>query len=186
VPREQALRRDGATAGDKIYVSGTLGDAGLGLQVAKGKHQLVNHDHDFIVQRLNQPTPRVELGLLLRDVASSAIDISDGLLADLNHIMQLSHLGAEINANLLPLSSTLRKKLSSDAAKKLALTAGDDYELCFTVSPAKEKILLDKLKADNHHVTCIGVMTREPGIRLLGYADDITSLGYLHFSQDKS
>ena len=176
-----ALCRSGAKIGDKIYVSGTLGDAGLGLQVASGKHNLAEPDKQFVLQRLNKPFPRIKLGMLLRNYATSAIDISDGLLADLGHIMTASKVGAEIHADALPLSNAIRSVLSEQEAKKLALTAGDDYELCFTVPPEKEKQLLELLKQENLTCYCIGEIKKETGIQLNDFSGNVESLGYAHW-----
>lgn len=183
VPVHHALRRDGAKAGDKIYVSGTLGDAGLGLRIALQKpDDLQDPAKQIILQRLNRPTPRIELGLLLRGLATSAIDISDGLLADLNHILQKSEVGAHIETKNLPLSPPLQA-LPSEDAQQLALTAGDDYELCFTVSPEKEPELLEKLTTIQLACHCIGEIQAEQGIRLSGFTGNLTAWGFQHFAE---
>lgn len=179
VPRECALTRAGAKPGDKIYVSGTLGDAGLGLRAAQAQIGLSNQDKEFVIMRLNRPEPRVALGLKLRGIASSAIDISDGLLADLQHILDTSKVGAIIDADKLPLSSALKNNLSADEAKHLALTAGDDYELCFTVSPLHE----NKLNTLKMECVCIGEVTENIGLQLKGYHGDIKHAGYQHFKE---
>lgn len=177
----EVLRRSGAKVGDKIYVSGTLGDAGLGLQVARNHLDLADEDKAFVLQRLNRPTPRVELGLQLRELASSAIDISDGLLADLGHILKCSGVGANIYADKLPLSNTL-KKLPSTEAQQLALTAGDDYELCFTVSPEGEVKLITHLDDLNIPCICIGEIKQHTGLRITGYSEELDKLGFQHFN----
>lgn len=177
VPRELALTRGGAKAGDKIYVSGTLGDAGLGLRVVQGEIKLPNEDTTFLSQRLNRPEPRVELGMKLRGMASSAIDISDGLLADLQHILDASQVGAVIHADRLPLSSSMKNNIRTEDAKRLALTAGDDYELCFTI-PEQHAAEFNAL---NLHCTCIGEITQHSGLKLHGYEGEIKRAGYQHF-----
>lgn len=177
VPRELALTRSGAKPGDKIYVSGTLGDAGLGLLAAQGQRDLPEQDKEFVLQRLYKPEPRVEAGLALRGIASSAIDISDGLLADLQHILDASKAGAMIDANKLPLSPALKNNLTDDEAKRLALTAGDDYELCFTV-PVKHE---EKFKSLQMKCVCIGEITAKTGLELQGYQGEIKHAGYQHF-----
>jgi len=181
VPPDQALCRRGAKPGDKIYVSGTLGDAGLGLKVLQEEYSLPNPEKEFVLQRLNRPSPRIQLGLLLRNLASSAIDISDGLLADLGHILESSQVGAEIEVEALPLSAVL-KKISLIEAQHLALSAGDDYELCFTVSSDKESELLEKLNASEVRCTCIGKIRKESGLKVVGWEGRLVALGYRHFS----
>ena len=180
----QALRRDGAKPGDRIYVSGTLGDAGAAL-----KHRLeawspdVLNDADWaaLQQRLEYPTPRNALAESLRHFANAAIDISDGLLADLSHILKRSDVGARLQTHDLPLSSSL-KKLSQELASELALSSGDDYELCFTV-PAK---LADELEQQCSDITFIGEISAQPGLILVDASGQETTAnirkGYDHFS----
>ncbi len=163
VGQEQAMRRDAANIGDRIYVSGTLGDAGAALKkcLENWSPELLDEsDWEYLQQRLEYPTPRYQLGQQILDYASSAIDISDGLLADLGHILERSQKGAVIYPAQLPLSASL-KKLSSEIAMPLALSSGDDYELCFTV-PATNAEALEKLGLDIH---CIGEIT--PGTDLV-------------------
>lgn len=181
VPPHQALCRSGAKIGDKIYVSGTLGDAGLGLQVALGNYNLPNEDKLFVLQRLNQPIPKIQLGIGLRELARSAIDISDGLLADLNHVLKSSHVGAHIFAENLPLSTTLQNQLPLVEAQRLALTAGDDYELCFTVPPIKENELISRLRDLKIHCCCIGEIEEKLGLRISGFSGELSKLGFQHF-----
>lgn len=137
VPQGAALRRSGAQSGDDIWVSGQLGDAALALAQLKGEIQLPEADFSAGTQRLYQPEARVELGLALRGVATSAIDISDGLLADLGHILQCSKAGAAIQLETLPLSPAIRERLGQPLGRHCALAGGDDYELCFTAPPAQ-------------------------------------------------
>ncbi len=180
VPFNKALCRHGAKVGDKIYVSGTLGDAGLGLQVMLNNRNLSIQDKLFVIQRLNKPTPRVQLGIVLRDIASSAIDISDGLLADLNHILNSSHVGAHIVTKDIPLSPTLKSLLLAES-QQLSLTAGDDYELCFTIPPENEKELMVRLNNMEINCYCIGEIEAEHGLRISGCAGDVNRLGFQHF-----
>jgi thiamine-monophosphate kinase len=134
VPAGLALRRDGAQPGDEIWVSGTLGDARLALEVFRGTHSLSGQDFAAVRAAMERPAPRVALGLSLRGVASAAIDLSDGLLGDLGHVLRASGVGASVDADALPRSAVL-------AAQPLALqrlcglAGGDDYELLFTASP---------------------------------------------------
>jgi thiamine-monophosphate kinase len=180
----KALRRDGAKPGDKIYVTGTLGDAGAALKhclEAWSPDILTDSDWDSFQQRLEYPTPRNALTDILYRFATSAIDISDGLVADLSHILNRSEVGAKLKVHDLPLSSSL-KKLPKELATELALSSGDDYELCFTV-PAE---LADELEQQCLDITCIGEITAQPGFTLVDASgqESTTNIrkGYDHFS----
>lgn len=142
VPAGCALQRGGARPGDGVFVTGTLGDAGLGLASVQRRVSLPEGVREFVESRLNRPSPRLDEGEALRGVASSAIDVSDGLVADLGHILSASGVGALLELEHLPLSSALREHLSIEEAWNFALGAGDDYELCFTVPPSRKEALL--------------------------------------------
>ncbi len=139
VPQGQALRRDGAKSGDDIWVSGTLGAAALGLAHLQGKAVLPEEARGICLKALHQPQPRVALGLALRGMAHSAIDVSDGLLADLGHILERSGVGAEVLAESLPM---VGDGVARAVAQRCALSGGDDYELCFTAPPQRRESLL--------------------------------------------
>ena len=183
VPAALALRRSGAKPGDKIYVTGHLGDAGLALHLLK-HHKDTREISKAILRKLKHPIPRINVGLALRGIASSAIDISDGLFADLSHIVTASGVGAFIDVDNLPLSPAL-KQLSVKDAYNLALSAGDDYELCFTLSPEDELRMLTNLNVlliDT--CTCIGTITSHAGLRLQQRDGSIFTLektGFQHF-----
>lgn len=200
VPAGQALRRRGAQPGDLIYVSGTLGDAGLGLAQRLGRCMLPSEPLGgaaACVARLNRPEPRVALGRALRGLASAAIDISDGLSADLGHVLERSGVGARLEVNRLPQSEYYRlvaaenprcfgKSLVSalPACAFFALTAGDDYELCFTIAAARVAELESVLANVGCAVTCIGLIDSEPGLRLSlqdGHCLPFEPTGYAHF-----
>jgi len=141
VPRGKALRRDGARRGDDIWVSGTIGDAALALAALKRRIRLDPAELARCAAKLHRPQPRIALGVALRGVARSAIDVSDGLLADLDHILECSGVTAEIELEELPASDILRRYLDRVDACRALLAGGDDYELCFTASPrARERI----------------------------------------------
>ena len=140
VPAGHALRRDGAANGDDVWVSGTLGDAALGLMALKGEAALNEAEHAFCVGRLESPEARVDLGQGLRGVASAMIDLSDGLAGDLAHIARASRLSARINVDALPLSFALRHQAPARRLR-CALSGGDDYELCFT-APVEHRELV--------------------------------------------
>lgn len=134
VPQGKALLRGGARAGDHLFVTGTLGDAGAGLQLVQGALSAEEIDAAVLRQRLDYPSPRLQAGLSLQGIASAAIDISDGLLADLGHILDASSVGAEIEIDAIPVSSALGTCVPDKVDRlRLSLTAGDDYELCFSV-----------------------------------------------------
>jgi len=155
VPAGQALRRSGARAGDEIWISGRLGDAALALAHLQGRIALSDAEFSACAPALHKPQPRVALGLALRGIASSAIDISDGLLADLGHILEASRLGAEIEFAALPQSLTMQRHVEAPLARQCLLAGGDDYELCFTAPSA-------------HHaeVTAIGERLGLPLVRI--------------------
>lgn len=174
LPAGQAVTRSGARPGDRIYVTGCLGDAGYALTAAESVTA------DYCRQRLNRPQPRVEAGRLIRGTASSAIDISDGLAGDIRHIMRASDCGALIKADKLPISEALQAALEPAEARRLALTAGDDYELCFTVSSEASRGLEQQLKAAGEAVSLIGEITSDRKLRI-DADDEVPLAGYSHF-----
>ncbi len=133
LPNDKALLRSGAQVGDDVYVSGALGDAAAALAFLQGHWQPDPNSAEFLVERFNRPVARVQLGQQLLGVATAAIDISDGLVADLSHIAQASGVGVEIDPALLPLSCVLQAHPDREQALIWALTGGDDYELCYCV-----------------------------------------------------
>lgn len=185
VPATQALRRDAARDGDDIWVSGTLGGAALGLAHLQQRTTLAEIDALHCLRSLETPQPRVALGLALRGIAHAAIDISDGLLADLGHIMECSRLGAEIHFDALPAHPALAPRLNQPWAANCLLAGGDDYELCFTAAAARHgeiEAIGDRLGLRLSHIGC---MSADPGLRLLdaeGATVPIGSKGYDHFA----
>jgi len=181
VPVQQALRRDGAQIDDDIWVSGTLGDAALALKHLQGKVQLSEDDFAVCAKALHQPQPQVELGLALRGIANSAIDVSDGLLADLRHILQRSGVGAEIEFGTLPVSAVLR---GTKLFQQCALSGGDDYELCFT-APVAHRAEVERITAQlNVPLTRIGKVVVGQGCIVhdaSGEPIQLKSNGYEHF-----
>jgi len=185
VPEASAMRRSGAKAGDKIYVTGSLGDAALALQHRLAKQHLSESDAVTLTNKLDRPIPRVREGIALRGVAHSAIDISDGLLADLGHILNMSHVGAGIFLDRIPLSAVCREYLKQTGWETI-LAGGDDYELCFTVPP-ENIAALDKLRF-SCGVHCIGEIESESGLRLMdesGKAYHPLKMGHDHFAKLK-
>jgi len=176
--RSQALLRSGAKPGDDLYVSGTLGDARLALDALMGKVSLPDDVLAAARQRLEQPTPRVALGLALRGIASAALDVSDGLLGDLGHIQESSGVGATVHADTTttliaarPLSIRSRGQFglnfSEDDWRRLALSGGDDYELLFTAAPHQREAVQAASRTSQTPVTRIGQIDATPGLRLI-------------------
>jgi thiamine-monophosphate kinase len=185
VPPNLALRRDGAKIGDDIWVSGTLGSAALGLAHLQGKIVLPEEMRIHCLAALHQPVPRVELGLALRGVANSAIDISDGLIADLGHILESSRLGAEIELELLPMSAVLRPVVVEPALlRQCMLAGGDDYELCFTAAFAQRDMVTKISGQLDVPLTRIGKITAGISCTVRDaqrQAVNLESTGYDHF-----
>ena len=158
IPSGKAIRRSGAKAGDDIWVSGAVGDARLTLAALRHEINLPENDLKQIEHRMHNPTPRVDLGMKLRDIASAALDISDGLLGDLQHILKQSQVSAEVFLDQLPKSATLRKQ-SEDIQYQFSACGGDDYEICFTAPITKRNAIDEISKALNLPLTRIGSIT---------------------------
>lgn len=169
VDPNKAIRRDDAKPGDVIFVTGTPGDAGLALAAKLGLSQVMLRGDvaDYLQMRLQRPDPRIPQGLALAraGLATSAIDVSDGLAQDLGHILQRSGVGATLYVEQLPRSSALATSLDQDAAITAVLNGGDDYELCFTVPPAQHASLDELIKDWDCACTAIGVIESQPGLR---------------------
>ena len=165
VPEGQALTRAGARAGEGIYVTGCLGDAALCLKLMQSLPSETARI-DQLRERLERPQPRVEAGLALRGLASSAIDVSDGLLADLGHILQASGVGATLELKQLPLSGVYADWQAHSGDWSLALTGGDDYELCFT-APDELRPRIERLAVELAlPISRIGRIEPEPGLQV--------------------
>ncbi len=180
VPRDAALRRSGAQAGDDVWVSGTLGDAGGALRQWRDGAMV---DASLRV-RLDRPVPRVALGIALRGIANACIDVSDGLLADLWHVLDESRIGAELEPALLPTSLELARAFDAATRLHLPLAGGDDYELCFTAPPAHGRAVLKASKQSGTAVTRIGRIDAGQGLHLRdsdGVVSDAPRIGYRHF-----
>ncbi|CAN7739159.1 thiamine-phosphate kinase [Acidovorax sp. LjRoot66] len=168
VPTGQALLRSGARAGDDLYVSGTLGDARLALEALLGHTALPPEVLAAARLRLEQPTPRVALGQWLRGVASSAMDVSDGLLGDLSHILKASGVGARIDTSITAtLMAQAGAAMSPEQLHQCTLAGGDDYELAFTAPPSQRAAVAAAAQASRTPVTCIGTVEAAPGLRLV-------------------
>lgn len=173
----KALLRSGARAGDLVCVTGPLGDAGAALDyLAEPEPSALQQ---AVLASYHFPEPRLELGQQLAGKASAAIDISDGLLADLQHILDASGVGAELDCDKVPVSPELAQ-LKGEAARALALTAGDDYQLCLTISASALTELPEPVR---DQLTVIGRTRAEPGLVLVGAGADYHTYGYDHFGR---
>lgn len=156
VPTGQSIKRSGAQAGDDIWVSGNLGDAALALAAMQGKQTLTEAELSSCRRALEEPQPRIALGLALRGIAHSAIDISDGLLADLGHILEQSGLAAELQLEAIPVSDIASARLHQQAVQAMVLAGGDDYELCFTTAPDQQAKMMEISRSLGLKLTRIG------------------------------
>ncbi|MDQ7089572.1 MAG: thiamine-phosphate kinase [Methylococcales bacterium] len=174
VPKNKAMTRSKAQIGDLIYVTGKIGDAGLGLKIKQG-YYCENPAH--ALQQFNQPLPCINDGLAIRDLAHACIDISDGVVADLGHILEKSNVGALIEFDKLPLSNDVKTYIKKTGDWQLPLIAGDDYQLCFTLPPENAAQL---------NIDCqqIGMITadKKMSIQYQGKIINMNAQGYEHFS----
>ncbi len=188
VPAGQALRRDGARPGDALWVShpidGGIGDARLALEAFRGTLALPGDDFQKVRPAMELPQPRVALGQALRGIASSAIDLSDGLAGDLGHVLKRSGVGARLQVEALPVSAVLARQ-SAAWQRECTLAGGDDYELLFTAPAAARQAVQDAAQRCGVAVRCIGAIEAEPGLRLVdaqGQALAPAPRGFDHFS----
>ena len=177
-----SISRSGASPGDLVFVSGTIGDAAAGLELIKAG-DVSSPEQQFLADRFCRPTARVSLGRLLSGVASAAIDVSDGLFSDVHKLFSSSGVGGRIDADCLPLSPALKNTCGDDEALQFALTGGDDYELCFTVRPDDEQTVMMLSEQCKVPVARIGEVNE--GSALLctraGNTIEIDHGGYRHF-----
>ncbi len=182
IPKEQALRRDAARLGDEIWVTGSIGDAAAGLAQWRAK----GLQSAKLRYRLDRPTPRINVGIALRGIANAAIDISDGLLADLSHILAASKMGAEIEVCRVPMSKPLLDHFPDDRERyRLQLSGGDDYELCFT-APAHQSLAIEQALAECDVIgTVIGHIVAGTELKCFDEKGELFELGgkgFEHFS----
>ena len=185
VPQGRALLRSGAQPGDDLYVSGTLGDARLALEVLRGTVALDGDAFERVRVAMEQPQPRVALGLALRGLATSAIDVSDGLLGDLAHVLRRSSVGAEVRVDALPRSAVLRG-LPLALQRECTLAGGDDYELVFTAPPAAATAVRAAAEHAQVAVTRIGRIEAAAGLRLVDAQGRAVANGYGSFDHFKA
>jgi len=169
VPTGAALLRSGARVGDDIYVSGTVGDARLALEAFRGTLALPGQQFDAVRIAMEQPQPRIALGLALQGLASSAIDVSDGLLGDLAHILRRSGVGATVEVDAAPRSAILREQVLA-VQRTCTLAGGDDYELVFTAAPQHAERVAAAARAAGVPATRIGRIEAATGLRLVDAA----------------
>lgn len=186
VPTGQELTRSGALPGDSIYVTGSIGDATLGLAVAKGGIDGLAPSHRaYLLERYRLPCPRLEFGIRLRGLARAAVDISDGLIADLRHICDCSDVGARLETPAVPLSNAAKAALQLEETSLVELlTGGDDYELLFTSPETNAPALMGIADELSLEVTCIGSITEGSGLEVVngkGLPHTIENGGYRHF-----
>ncbi len=184
VPGGSALRRTGAAPGDVLFVSGTPGDAAAGLALEQGRLAAAPDASAYLRERFLRPQPRLALGERLRGYASACIDVSDGLLADAGKLAAASGAGVELAWEALPLSESLRAALGAERARELALTGGDDYELCFAVPADRVARLAAELPPQRWGYTRIGTLRATPGavVQREGTVMEFSHSGYEHFA----
>jgi thiamine-monophosphate kinase len=185
VPRSQGLLRSGARPGDLVFVSGTPGDAAAGLAVEQGRLQGAPDVTAHLRKRFLYPSPRIALGKSLRGYASACIDVSDGLLGDVGKLAQASGCGVELSYDELPVSEELVAAVGDARARELALTGGDDYELCFAVSPTNVQRLRQELPPERWGYSLIGTVRETPGAVAIqdGNVMEFSHSGYDHFGK---
>ncbi|MER3384985.1 thiamine-phosphate kinase [Pectobacterium aroidearum] len=187
VPAGRALTRRGARVGDWIYVTGSLGDSAAGLAILQNTLHVDDEEvRQGLIQRHLRPQPRILQGQALRDLANSAIDLSDGLISDLQHILKASECGARINLDAIPQSDWLRGCVDEEQALRWALSGGEDYELCFTVPEINRGALELALGHLGASYTCIGqIGPASEGVRFFrdNKATELNWKGYDHFSE---
>ncbi|MBY0577799.1 MAG: thiamine-phosphate kinase [Burkholderiales bacterium] len=179
-----ALKRSGAMAGDEIWVSGTLGDAALGLAHLQKRIVLDEGDAASCLEALRNPVPRVDLGIRLAGISRCAIDLSDGFCADLGHILERSKVSAIVEADAIPLSEVVEKYRENPVAAHAILAGGDDYELCFTAPVERSEEILALGKSLSMRLTRVGKIAAGAGLTLLdaqGKAIAMEETGYEHF-----
>ncbi|MPS49476.1 thiamine-phosphate kinase [Methylobacillus sp.] len=184
-PPGASLLRSTARAGDDIWVSGPLGDAALALAAIQGRYPLSDTELAACGKALHQPQPRVALGQALRGLAHSALDISDGLLADLGHILEHSQVGAEVWLKAIPKSEVVSAHSQEAAIQKMILSGGDDYELCFTASTQHRQQIADIGRQLSLDMAVIGRITDTQQLVIHGLDDAPLTLkehGFDHFS----
>ncbi|ARN74412.1 thiamine-phosphate kinase [Oceanicoccus sagamiensis] len=188
VSAQTALKRSAAKPGDAIFVSGTIGDAAVALAMIQGRLTVDQAQQNFLNQRFYQPSARLDIGQGLLGLANAAIDISDGLLADLAHIAKASQLAAVVNVDQLPLSSVIKAVVEKPQALAYALSGGDDYELCFTAPPENRALIKTLGQQLGVPITEVGTMLAGSGVSCIdasGGDVSVDASGYQHFNHSE-
>ena len=185
VVKSTALLRSRGRPGDRVFVSGTPGDAAAGLAVEQGKLPAPSDPDGYLRNRFLYPSPRVALGDCLRSYATACIDVSDGLLGDVEKLAHASGCGAAIELSSVPVSEELIRAVGEPRARELALTGGEDYEICFTVSPANVERLRHNLPPERWGYCCIGTLREVPGVVVTdqGNVIEFSHSGWDHFAR---
>lgn len=190
VPNGKALRRDGAKIGDEVWVSGSLGGAALAVhKIQQNTLDTKKPSDQCLVEKLQHPQPRVGLGCALRGIAHSAIDLSDGLIADLGHILECSNLGATIYWSTVPQFDSAAENLTIESIQSHTLTGGDDYELCFTAPSNRHSDIINIGKSLGLTLSHIGIIQANDGLTILDDSNNPISIkgtGYDHFKSSKN
>ncbi|MDA3869396.1 MAG: thiamine-phosphate kinase [Gammaproteobacteria bacterium] len=188
VDQGRAMRRDAAKPGDKIYLTGNLGDAALALKLLDVPDLPAPETRTVIIKKLNRPMPRVEFAQRVAEHCACAIDLSDGLIADLGHILKASHCGARVYFDRLPVSPEFREcmvHLDGFDFNRMILSGGDDYELCMVTSEKNESALFSLAESMDLLLTCIGEIDSSEALTVIssnGESMELTATGYQHFS----
>ncbi|EAR2922477.1 thiamine-phosphate kinase [Salmonella enterica] len=186
IPAGRALKRSGAKPGDWIYITGTPGDSAAGLAVLQNRLLVAEEtDARYFIKRHLRPTPRILHGQALRDIASAAIDLSDGLISDLGHIVKASGCGARVDVDALPKSDVMMRHVDAGQAQRWALSGGEDYELCFTVPELNRGALDVAIGQLGVPFTCVGQMSADvEGLNFVRDGMPVTFdwKGYDHFA----
>ncbi|MBR9912707.1 MAG: thiamine-phosphate kinase [Gammaproteobacteria bacterium] len=186
VPRGGGLLRSRARAGDRIYVTGPLGDGAAALALLQGAPVREPAQREYLLGRYYQPVPQIQAGLHLRQLANAAIDVSDGLLADLGHICRQSGVGARVQLSQLPASSSVLANFDRQQVRQFALSGGDDYQLCFTVAEENVPRLQQLLQRGEMTATAIGEITAAMGLVCVDGDKEVVpgASGFQHFASD--
>lgn len=183
VLKGKAIKRSGANANDDIWVTGALGSSALGLAHLKNKVDLTGKILENSLLALHKPTPRIEVGLKLQNIATSCIDISDGLLADLGHILKASNLGATLDLQAIPCLEYLHERLNDTEYQQFILAGGDDYELCFTAPKMYQQAIMAISQALDVPISRVGQTHHDLNLRVQ-YGNEMLKIekkGYDHF-----
>jgi len=185
VPSGNAVSRSGAAPGDDLWVTGTIGDAALGLLVAQGEYAAEREDRAYLINRYRIPQPPVVFGKQLSRFASAALDVSDGLLGDLEHLCAASQVGARVDRSAIPLSPVFKKCMAStEDSWRLVYGGGDDYQILFAAPREKQERVVDLARAANVQVSCIGCLIEAQDVVVLdeaGQSIDVAPAGFSHF-----